>query len=183
GAEPRPAPAEADGTAPSAPPEADGDADGDADGAARRCGAVGAALAVGVPPDRSSSAEARRPSGSAASVPTVVSTAQATAPTTARRWRRCRGRTPGRAAPGRRGPLPSAGTPADGSGVGGGGAVRGVGAGSGVRESWALPVGSGAREFGALPVGSGAREFRSEEHTSELQSRENLVCRLLLEKK
>src|SRR5690606_40510133 len=29
------------------------------------------------------------------------------------------------------------------------------------------------------PVNSG---FRSEEHTSELQSRENLVCRLLLEK-
>src|SRR5690606_39587985 len=28
-----------------------------------------------------------------------------------------------------------------------------------------------------------SREFRSEEHTSELQSRENLVCRLLLEKK
>src|SRR5690606_1663002 len=27
------------------------------------------------------------------------------------------------------------------------------------------------------------RAFRSEEHTSELQSRENLVCRLLLEKK
>src|SRR5690606_40272976 len=27
------------------------------------------------------------------------------------------------------------------------------------------------------------REPRSEEHTSELQSRENLVCRLLLEKK
>src|SRR5690606_12712053 len=27
------------------------------------------------------------------------------------------------------------------------------------------------------------REARSEEHTSELQSRENLVCRLLLEKK
>src|SRR5207302_8778975 len=27
------------------------------------------------------------------------------------------------------------------------------------------------------------RETRSEEHTSELQSRENLVCRLLLEKK
>src|SRR5690606_40418959 len=27
------------------------------------------------------------------------------------------------------------------------------------------------------------RECRSEEHTSELQSRENLVCRLLLEKK
>src|SRR5690606_41679550 len=29
----------------------------------------------------------------------------------------------------------------------------------------------------------GARPARSEEHTSELQSRENLVCRLLLEKK
>src|SRR5206468_11695443 len=28
-----------------------------------------------------------------------------------------------------------------------------------------------------------AREFRSEEHTSELQSRSDLVCRLLLEKK
>ena len=27
------------------------------------------------------------------------------------------------------------------------------------------------------------RQIRSEEHTSELQSRENLVCRLLLEKK
>src|SRR5690606_41785957 len=27
------------------------------------------------------------------------------------------------------------------------------------------------------------KSFRSEEHTSELQSRENLVCRLLLEKK
>src|SRR5690606_41018232 len=27
------------------------------------------------------------------------------------------------------------------------------------------------------------RSFRSEEHTSELQSRENLVCRLLLEQK
>src|SRR5690606_40214369 len=30
---------------------------------------------------------------------------------------------------------------------------------------------------------AGARSGRSEEHTSELQSRENLVCRLLLEKK
>src|SRR5207302_4779343 len=29
----------------------------------------------------------------------------------------------------------------------------------------------------------GRPPFRSEEHTSELQSRENLVCRLLLEKK
>src|SRR5436309_10546627 len=30
---------------------------------------------------------------------------------------------------------------------------------------------------------SAAHPIRSEEHTSELQSRENLVCRLLLEKK
>src|SRR5690606_40038566 len=30
---------------------------------------------------------------------------------------------------------------------------------------------------------SGSLSLRSEEHTSELQSRENLVCRLLLEKK
>src|SRR2546430_9397046 len=29
----------------------------------------------------------------------------------------------------------------------------------------------------------GERHFRSEEHTSELQSQSNLVCRLLLEKK
>src|SRR5690606_426203 len=33
-----------------------------------------------------------------------------------------------------------------------------------------------------VPVGTRATD-RSEEHTSELQSRENLVCRLLLEKK
>src|SRR5690606_41930881 len=36
----------------------------------------------------------------------------------------------------------------------------------------------------ALPAGSATTlVMRSEEHTSELQSRENLVCRLLLEKK
>src|SRR5690606_41692748 len=33
------------------------------------------------------------------------------------------------------------------------------------------------------PVRDRAATHRSEEHTSELQSRENLVCRLLLEKK
>src|SRR5690606_40705462 len=33
------------------------------------------------------------------------------------------------------------------------------------------------------PMVSDISETRSEEHTSELQSRENLVCRLLLEKK
>src|SRR2546427_3730233 len=38
---------------------------------------------------------------------------------------------------------------------------------------------------GALEAGDGGpgREARSEEHTSELQSQSNLVCRLLLEKK
>src|SRR5690606_39783639 len=35
----------------------------------------------------------------------------------------------------------------------------------------------------AATYGSSALVLRSEEHTSELQSRENLVCRLLLEKK
>src|SRR5690606_16209867 len=34
-----------------------------------------------------------------------------------------------------------------------------------------------------VPVGVLLHRRRSEEHTSELQSRENLVCRLLLEKK
>src|SRR5947209_15273486 len=32
-------------------------------------------------------------------------------------------------------------------------------------------------------IGTSRRELRSEEHTSELQSRQYLVCRLLLEKK
>src|SRR5215813_10293383 len=40
----------------------------------------------------------------------------------------------------------------------------------------------GQPQAGALHVGSGV-EARSEEHTSELQSRPQLVCRLLLEKK
>src|SRR2546430_13659686 len=35
---------------------------------------------------------------------------------------------------------------------------------------------------GAMPA-AGRRATRSEEHTSELQSQSNLVCRLLLEKK
>src|SRR5690606_41199135 len=35
----------------------------------------------------------------------------------------------------------------------------------------------------AIVSHSSKRTIRSEEHTSELQSRENLVCRLLLEKK
>ena len=35
----------------------------------------------------------------------------------------------------------------------------------------------------AFPIASGIEAGRSEEHTSELQSLTNLVCRLLLEKK
>src|SRR5206468_5006626 len=42
--------------------------------------------------------------------------------------------------------------------------------------------GRGLRDARALPPG-GAALPRSEEHTSELQSRSDLVCRLLLEKK
>src|SRR5690606_39750096 len=38
-------------------------------------------------------------------------------------------------------------------------------------------------ELERVAVGAGHALGRSEEHTSELQSRENLVCRLLLEKK
>src|SRR5690606_41601413 len=43
------------------------------------------------------------------------------------------------------------------------------------------PVAEGSRRAVAGRAGGGGP--RSEEHTSELQSRENLVCRLLLEKK
>src|SRR5690606_41482583 len=50
----------------------------------------------------------------------------------------------------------------------------------GTEETVHLPRGDVEVE----PVeGPGAAVCRSEEHTSELQSRENLVCRLLLEKK
>src|SRR2546429_3238245 len=43
---------------------------------------------------------------------------------------------------------------------------------------------SGNRRHGeVLPLGLARQERRSEEHTSELQSRLHLVCRLLLEKK
>src|SRR2546422_7080163 len=39
------------------------------------------------------------------------------------------------------------------------------------------------RRVGGQPVAQGLHARRSEEHTSELQSRLHLVCRLLLEKK
>src|SRR2546430_12601271 len=39
------------------------------------------------------------------------------------------------------------------------------------------------RRASLCPASSGNHDARSEEHTSELQSQSNLVCRLLLEKK
>src|SRR3989442_8834501 len=50
-----------------------------------------------------------------------------------------------------------------------------------------IPAHSGSREAPLLGSSQGSRTseclLRSEEHTSELQSRPHLVCRLLLEKK
>src|SRR5688572_31163220 len=63
---------------------------------------------------------------------------------------------------------------------GGGDAARGGGrhrAGRGVKEQLQLQATRRARR------GAGQAGVRSEEHTSELQSQSNLVCRLLLEKK
>src|SRR5690606_40409196 len=54
-------------------------------------------------------------------------------------------------------------------------------------QTCALPIcssrGSCCRPTRASSAGCSLSGRRSEEHTSELQSRENLVCRLLLEKK
>src|SRR2546430_4391286 len=47
----------------------------------------------------------------------------------------------------------------------------------------ALPPFGGAELRAAGAAEHGAADVRSEEHTSELQSQSNLVCRLLLEKK
>src|SRR5207302_11104718 len=54
----------------------------------------------------------------------------------------------------------------------------------GHRGPMALRAGAGPDRGGGPPrSGPAPARRRSEEHTSELQSRENLVCRLLLEKK
>src|SRR3712207_8916066 len=70
-----------------------------------------------------------------------------------------------------------------------GGAVRAVAAAYGVPLQRVMMVGDGANDVSALRVagvsvamGNAEHEARSEEHTSELQSRQYLVCRLLLEK-
>src|SRR5438034_1619721 len=50
-------------------------------------------------------------------------------------------------------------------------------------RSRAAPVGLAASLIGTVLSGRYRLESRSEEHTSELQSHSDLVCRLLLEKK
>src|SRR2546429_7239524 len=53
------------------------------------------------------------------------------------------------------------------------------------RAEWSIPGSVHADAYDALRRGdpTALADFRSEEHTSELQSRLHLVCRLLLEKK
>src|SRR2546426_3922609 len=51
------------------------------------------------------------------------------------------------------------------------------------RSQWCAPSNSSHFYFARTARGSNAFTWRSEEHTSELQSPCNLVCRLLLEKK
>src|SRR5690606_41456889 len=57
--------------------------------------------------------------------------------------------------------------------------------GAGGSLSWAEASGDSTRRVPGILFSGIYRSLRtrSEEHTSELQSRENLVCRLLLEKK
>src|SRR5690554_7557170 len=43
-----------------------------------------------------------------------------------------------------------------------------------------ITIGVGTSEGGRIPIKQNGRIVRSEEHTSELQSRPQLVCRLLL---
>src|SRR5207253_10615661 len=50
-------------------------------------------------------------------------------------------------------------------------------------QSYVRDRSSKSREFAIAPVSASLARLRSEEHTSELQSRGHLVCRLLLEKK
>src|SRR5690606_41120692 len=48
---------------------------------------------------------------------------------------------------------------------------------------WTVPASNPSSPRACPAIGGGESAARSEEHTSELQSRENLVCRLLLETK
>src|SRR5690606_41165551 len=51
------------------------------------------------------------------------------------------------------------------------------------KRSCSRPSSPNAARRGGRAASSNSLRHRSEEHTSELQSRENIVCRLLLEKK
>src|SRR5690606_42048397 len=77
-------------------------------------------------------------------------------------------------------PISKASGPACGPRGNGGAPSSASGAACWPRPYGGAPSGAlcGPRVCGGAPSGP-----RSEEHTSELQSRENLVCRLLLEKK
>src|SRR2546422_11515292 len=78
-------------------------------------------------------------------------------------------------------PLPIPGLPVKSSIFTGGGSVLEK---ASLRQPGAILLVS-CYELGHQPIGiaPGCRAKRSEEHTSELQSRLHLVCRLLLEKK
>src|SRR2546422_11180786 len=53
-----------------------------------------------------------------------------------------------------------------------------------IKKTWASVAGLEESAFKEnLEISQGTEAYRSEEHTSELQSRLHLVCRLLLEKK
>src|SRR2546430_2788187 len=94
------------------------------------------------------------------------------------------------AAPGRHGPRRAAdavgGAAARGAAAGGGGTPGAAGprgrAGGGIDRCRRGARGARPRGGPCQPARAAAGE-RSEEHTSELQSQSNLVCRLLLEKK
>src|SRR5690606_41401977 len=62
-------------------------------------------------------------------------------------------------------------------------ACRPAPASAGNRQAPTARLSSGADSHSTASEVSTQMKRRSEEHTSELQSRENLVCRLLLEKK
>src|SRR2546427_4004307 len=59
--------------------------------------------------------------------------------------------------------------------------LRAVGFGDGDFDKAIVGVANGHSTMN--PCNAGIQPLRSEEHTSELQSQSNLVCRLLLEKK
>src|SRR3712207_7254694 len=67
--------------------------------------------------------------------------------------------------------------------LGGGLGDHGAAVGVGDEDDGAADGPHHARDVRGVARGSAERVGRSEEHTSELQSRQYLVCRLLLEKK